>query len=107
MSHTLDNSAKEETAAAADRHAASTGHWEQRWHPLREEWVIIAAHRNQRPWTGDTVNQLAVERLPPHAADCYLCPGNVRVHGTRNPVYDGIFVFENDLPCVSPAAPVN
>ena len=26
--------------------------WEQRWHPLREEWVIVAAHRQMRPWTG-------------------------------------------------------
>ena len=26
--------------------------WEERWHPLREEWVIIAAHRNNRPWSG-------------------------------------------------------
>ena len=26
--------------------------WEQRWHPLREEWVIVAAHRNNRPWVG-------------------------------------------------------
>jgi UDPglucose--hexose-1-phosphate uridylyltransferase len=29
--------------------------WEQRWHPLREEWVIVAARRNDRPWTGDTL----------------------------------------------------
>ena len=29
--------------------------WEQRWHPLREEWVIVAAHRNNRPWVGGTV----------------------------------------------------
>ncbi len=28
--------------------------WEQRWHPLREEWVIVAAHRNDRPWHGRT-----------------------------------------------------
>ena len=36
--------------------------WEERWHPLREEWVIIAAHRNSRPWTGDSVN--GSRRLP-------------------------------------------
>jgi galactose-1-phosphate uridylyltransferase len=28
--------------------------WEQRWHPLREEWVVVAAHRQHRPWTGET-----------------------------------------------------
>jgi UDPglucose--hexose-1-phosphate uridylyltransferase len=78
--------------------------WEQRWHPLREEWVIIAAHRNQRPWTGDTVNHQAVDAVPPYDADCYLCPANARVSGERNPEYDGIYVFDNDLPCVSSAA---
>jgi len=45
--------------------------------------------------------------LPAHAADCYLCPGNVRVSGQRNPPYTGIHVFDNDHPCVSPAAPAD
>ena len=27
--------------------------WEQRWHPLREEWVVVAAHRQDRPWQGE------------------------------------------------------
>lgn len=35
--------------------------WEQRWHPLREEWVIVAAHRNARPWTGQTVTPSGAE----------------------------------------------
>jgi galactose-1-phosphate uridylyltransferase len=26
------------------------GNWEKRWHPLRREWVVYAAHRNSRPW---------------------------------------------------------
>ena len=34
---------------------ASGGDWEERWHPLREEWVIIAAHRQGRPWLGASV----------------------------------------------------
>lgn len=78
--------------------------WEERWHPLREEWVIVAAHRNDRPWVGQTVDAPARE-APPYAADCPLCPGNRRVSGRRNPDYSGIFVFDNDLPCVGPAAP--
>ncbi|MEX0610610.1 MAG: galactose-1-phosphate uridylyltransferase, partial [Pirellulales bacterium] len=81
-----------------------SGTWEQRWHPLREEWVIIAAHRNQRPWTGDTVSRQS-DPVPPYDPSCYLCPGNARVHGHRNPQYGGIFVFDNDLPCVAPNAP--
>ncbi|HEX3599028.1 MAG TPA: galactose-1-phosphate uridylyltransferase, partial [Lacipirellulaceae bacterium] len=83
----------------------TVGAWEERWHPLREEWVIIAAHRNRRPWTGETVARQPTEAVPRYAADCYLCPGNVRVHGERNPAYETIFAFDNDLPCVSPAAP--
>ena len=27
--------------------------WEQRWHPLREEWVLFTAHRGGRPWLGE------------------------------------------------------
>ena len=33
--------------------------WEQRWHPLREEWVVVAAHRQDRPWQGERAHGLA------------------------------------------------
>jgi UDPglucose--hexose-1-phosphate uridylyltransferase len=78
--------------------------WEERWHPLREEWVIVAAHRQDRPWTGSTVTKSATV-LPPNVGDCYLCPGNMRVGGAVNPQYDQTFVFDNDHPCVSAVAP--
>jgi len=78
--------------------------WEERWHPLREEWVIIAAHRQHRPWSGGTVEHEEVEP-PAYVEDCYLCPGNLRVSGHRNPAYTSTFVFDNDLPCASPDAP--
>ena len=78
--------------------------WEQRWHPLREEWVIVAAHRNNRPWVGETVEG-AARTIPEYVADCPLCPGNTRVSGSQNPDYTGIFVFDNDMPCVGPKAP--
>jgi UDPglucose--hexose-1-phosphate uridylyltransferase len=106
MARTAKHSAKTEAAIVAGQ-AAFKGLWEQRWHPLREEWVIVAAHRNQRPWRGDRVNQQPDEPAPAYAADCYLCPGNARVHGHRNPPYDDIFVFDNDLPCVGPNAPAD
>lgn len=78
--------------------------WEERWHPLRREWVIVSAHRDSRPWKGETVE--ARDRdVPAYAADCYLCPGNLRVSGQRNPDYSGVYVFDNDHPCVGPAAP--
>lgn len=80
--------------------------WEERWHPLREEWVVIAAHRQDRPWSGET---LVVENqaLPDFVADCYLCPGNSRVSGKVNPDYKQIFVFDNDHPSVDLDAPEN
>jgi len=78
--------------------------WEERWHPLRREWVVISSHRDQRPWRGETVGGAGT---PPaaYAPDCYLCPGNTRVSGERNPRYDGVFAFDNDHPCVGPSAP--
>jgi UDPglucose--hexose-1-phosphate uridylyltransferase len=78
--------------------------WEQRWHPLREEWVVLAAHRQHRPWNGEEIRS-GQSPLPTYAEDCYLCPGNRRVDGQRNPAYRQTFVFDNDLPCVAPHAP--
>ena len=77
--------------------------WEERWHPLREEWVIVAAHRQDRPWSGNTIASEADE-LAEYVEDCYLCPGNRRVSGEVNPDYETTFVFDNDHPCVSFAA---
>jgi UDPglucose--hexose-1-phosphate uridylyltransferase len=78
--------------------------WEERWHPLREEWVIVAAHRQDRPWSGEQLEHKNAPR-PAYVSDCYLCPGNARVSGAHNPNYDGIFVFDNDHPCVGVNAP--
>ncbi|HJQ31433.1 MAG TPA: galactose-1-phosphate uridylyltransferase [Pyrinomonadaceae bacterium] len=80
--------------------------WEERWHPLREEWVIVAAHRQNRPWSGGTVEH-AYEDEPAYVPDCYLCPGNLRVSGARNAEYTSTYVFDNDMPCASPDAPKN
>ena len=75
------------------------GSWEERWHPLREEWVVVAAHRQHRPWSGES---LTAKVRPQVAYDpgCYLCPRNVRVGGRKNPDYERTFVFDNDHPCV-------
>jgi UDPglucose--hexose-1-phosphate uridylyltransferase len=78
--------------------------WEQRWHPLREEWVIIAAHRQNRPWVGETIKP-GKNELPEYDSSCYLCPGNTRVSGQQNPVYQQLFIFDNDHACVSWDAP--
>lgn len=80
--------------------------WEERWHPLREEWVIIAAHRQDRPWSGEQVKEFFPSRpVPAYVPDCYMCPGNLRVSGIRNEDYKGVYVFDNDHPCVGTDAP--
>lgn len=78
--------------------------WEQRWHPLRREWVVVAAHRQNRPWNSEQVAHVG-RVLPRYVADCYLCPNNSRVSGVVNTDYTGVFVFDNDHPCVGPGAP--
>jgi UDPglucose--hexose-1-phosphate uridylyltransferase len=78
--------------------------WEERWHPLREEWVVVAAHRQNRPWIGATVAASDVS-IPAYVSDCYLCPGNRRVGGVHNPDYASVYVFDNDHPCVGQDAP--
>lgn len=78
--------------------------WEERWHPLREEWIIVAAHRQNRPWQGETVERDS-SPLPEYLPDCYLCPGNLRISGKHNDLYTGTFVFDNDHPCVGLDAP--
>ena len=78
--------------------------WEQRYHPLRREWVVIAAHRQNRPWNSESLEHHRPE-LPRYLPDCYLCPGNSRVSGARNADYESVFVFDNDHPCVGESAP--
>jgi UDPglucose--hexose-1-phosphate uridylyltransferase len=40
--------------------------------------------------------------LPDYDPDCFLCPGNVRAGGEKNPDYEGTFVFTNDFPALLP-----
>ncbi|HET9487986.1 MAG TPA: galactose-1-phosphate uridylyltransferase [Chryseosolibacter sp.] len=80
------------------------GKWEKRWHPLREEWIVYSAHRNSRPWQGaETQHKKSTLE---HDPQCYLCPGNTRVGGHKNPSYTGVFIFNNDHPVVGIDAPV-
>jgi UDPglucose--hexose-1-phosphate uridylyltransferase len=79
------------------------GKWEKRWHPLRREWVVYAAHRNNRPW--DFELKESVHSAPEFDPKCYLCPGNTRVSGRKNPQYPDVFIFENDHPVVGLHSP--
>ena len=90
--------------------AASATGWEQRWHPLLREWVIYSAHRQNRPWSGETTGKdkrsgTRSTNALQHDPDCYLCPGNTRVSQLKNPNYQGVHVFPNDRPSISFDAP--
>ena len=68
---------------------------------LTNEWVLVSPHRATRPWQGE-VAKLKTTREPEYDPSCYLCPGNARVGGVRNPKYETIFVFENDFAALKP-----
>jgi UDPglucose--hexose-1-phosphate uridylyltransferase len=75
-----------------------------RFNLLKREWVLVSPHRMERPWQGQ------VEPVPPEAQlafdpNCYLCPGNVRAGGARNPTYTATFVFDNDFAPLKPETP--
>ncbi len=61
--------------------------------------MLVSAHRTQRPWQGK-VEAAPGAGLPAYDPGCYLCPGNVRASGDRNPHYQGTFVFTNDFPAL-------
>lgn len=75
----------------------------RRHNPLTGEWVIVSPQRTQRPWSG----QRSVESppAPTHDPTCYLCPGNERAGGLRNPDYASTFVFANDFAALLPDSP--
>jgi UDPglucose--hexose-1-phosphate uridylyltransferase len=79
--------------------------WKQdphrRFNPLTREWVLVSPHRTQRPWQGQ-VEKKDTASAPEYDPDCYLCPGNERAGGVRNPPYTSTFVFDNDFAALKP-----
>lgn len=71
----------------------------RRYNPLTREWVLVSPQRTRRPWQGQ-VETRPPETLPAYDPDCYLCPGNARAGGFRNPDYAHTFVFDNDFPAL-------
>jgi UDPglucose--hexose-1-phosphate uridylyltransferase len=67
----------------------------RRRNALTGEWLLVSPHRAQRPWQGRREPEAANIR-PAYDPQCYLCAGNVRANGERNPSYDSTFVFVND-----------
>ena len=62
---------------------------------LNGKWVLVSPHRLSRPWLGQSDEP---EPPPPdYDPECYLCPGNKRITGERNPDYQDTYVFKNDF----------
>lgn len=78
----------------------------RRFNPLSQEWVLVSPHRTQRPWQGQREARSGADR-PAYDPKCYLCPGNERAGGHRNPTYDHTFVFPNDYAALLPDAGAN
>lgn len=76
----------------------------RRYNPLTGDWVLVSPHRGQRPWQG-AMEKPPAEHLPAYDPQCYLCPGNVRANGERNPAYTGTYVFDNDFAALKPETP--
>jgi len=75
----------------------------RRYNPLLDEWVLCSPGRLQRPWQGQ-VEAAPPGQLPAYDPGCYLCPGNARAGGARNPPYTATFAFDNDFPALGPAS---
>ncbi len=76
----------------------------KRYNILTGEWVLVSPHRTKRPWQGQQEEVTNIKR-PSHDPDCYLCSGNTRANGEKNPDYDDIFIFENDFAALQSNTP--
>ena len=73
----------------------------RRYNPLTREWVLVSPHRTARPWQGQ-IEDISPQELVEYDPNCYLCPGNERAEGARNPGYTSTFVFNNDFAALRP-----
>jgi UDPglucose--hexose-1-phosphate uridylyltransferase len=79
-------------------------HPHRRQNPLTGEWVLVSPHRNKRPWQGQ-LEKIPADNRPTYDPTCYLCPGNERAGGERNPQYTSTYVFTNDFAALLPDTP--
>jgi UDPglucose--hexose-1-phosphate uridylyltransferase len=76
----------------------------RRLNVLTGEWILVSPHRVKRPWQGKQ-EIVAETKLPDYDPSCYLCPGNERAGGAKNPLYTSTFVFRNDFSALLPDTP--
>jgi len=79
-------------------------HPHRRYNPLTREWVLVSPQRTGRPWQGQ-IEAAPLKPLPEYDPNCYLCPGNERAGGARNPAYTQTFVFDNDFAALQSETP--
>ena len=79
-------------------------HPHRRYNPLTDQWVLVSPHRAKRPWQGAQETP-ARETLPAHDPDCFLCAGNTRITGDKNPDYTNTYVFTNDFAALMEETP--
>ena len=79
-------------------------HPHRRYNPLADQWILVSPHRAKRPWQGQQETADTAHR-PSHDPNCYLCPGNTRINGEKNPDYTEPFVFTNDFSALLPDTP--
>ncbi|MHA6280300.1 UDP-glucose--hexose-1-phosphate uridylyltransferase [Salinimicrobium sp. CAU 1759] len=76
-------------------------HPHRRYNILTGEWILVSPHRTKRPWQG-RLEKVVREERPSYEPDCFLCPGNLRASGDKNPNYKDPYTFVNDFSALLP-----
>lgn len=76
----------------------------KRYNILTGEWVLVSPHRAKRPWQGKEETIIEKEKII-YDSNCYLCAGNTRINGGKNPDYKDVFVFTNDFGALQKSSP--